>query len=155
MDKIRKCSEGKLSLNEGWKRIFSLQSQAAYNQRPFHIFMFSQQYKYTLHTKPWEEITGEKLHSCTTAYHMAFWATKATFSQHHPSGTVRHRFNCPNPSCCHSWEQDSGSACVRAQARGPWQLATMQPSYIKEPYILGHSVGKCSHATFFLQNRYW
>lgn len=139
----------KLSLSEGRKRIFFLPSHTAYNQRPFHISMFSQQHRCRLHTKPWGGITGEKLHSYTTAYHMPFSATKVT-SQHHPYWTVRRSFNCPNPSCCHSWKRDSGSACARAQAERPWQPATMQPRCIKELYILDHSVGKCSHATFFL-----
>lgn len=91
-----------------------------------------------------------------------FSSYKSDFSQHHPSRAVRCMFNGPSPSCCRSWERDSGSTHVTAQAAGPWQLTAIQPSYIKEPCILGNSLekqafaDKCSHVFFFfLQNRYW
>lgn len=72
----------------------------------------------------------------------SFLSCKSDFSQHHPSWAVRCGFNGPSPSCRHSWELGSGSAHIRAQAAGPWQLSPIQLSHIKEPYLLGNSVEK-------------
>lgn len=121
-DKIRQCREGKstalvLSMSEGGKNL--LPSHTAHNHRPFHIFIFSQQHKYISHTKPWGEITREKLHRVIPQ--LTTWLSdlpKLLF-QYHPSQNIRCRFNGSRPSCCHSWEQDWALHVLQYRLQSP------------------------------------